>query len=76
MPWDDYYESVENEFDDFISDMQDEPIDKQDEERDIIICLNCGHLAHFHSNLETGETTDECREQNCYCQSFSPEICN
>ena len=46
----------------------------ENEERDIIICLNCGHLANFHHDKVTGETTDECRR--CDCQSFSPEICN
>lgn len=46
------------------------------EQKDIIICLNCYHLAHFHHDKQTGEMTDTCRKPGCYCQSFSPEICN
>lgn len=51
-------------------------IEEQEEEKDIVICLNCGHLAHYHQDKQTKETTDTCRRPDCDCQSFSPEICN
>lgn len=47
-----------------------------DDEKDIVICLNCGHLEHFHRDRLTNEIGDTCRKPTCFCQSFSPEICN
>jgi Fe2+ or Zn2+ uptake regulation protein len=43
---------------------------------DIYICLNCGHLEHYHIDKQTGEITDTCRKPDCDCQSYSPEIAN
>ena len=50
--------------------------DDEGEERDIVICLNCLHLEHFHRDKETGERTDTCRKPGCDCQEFSPEVAN
>lgn len=51
-------------------------LDEVKREKDIIVCLSCSHLAHYHHDKTTGEVTDTCSKSGCNCQSYEPEICN